>query len=131
MPKSSFLGLLLLLGLALPAETQGQERSFPPRSLMPDLLAGPRDPRTSATLLGVPRNPNAHGPGVEGEVSIGFTLPVLLLSKAEAENPVVLGIEAAVFARFGLQVLERELIATDWLFAVPVVWHHGQEFFIH
>ena len=36
-----------------------------------------------------------------------------------------MGIEAAAFARFGLQVLGRELIATDWVFAVPVVWHRA------
>ena len=32
--------------------------------------------------------------------------------------------EAAAFARFALQVLQRELVATDWVFAVPLIWHH-------
>jgi len=32
----------------------------------------------------------------------------------------VLAVQAAAFARFGLQLTERELINTDWLFTVPV-----------
>lgn len=118
--------LLLAALLLLPLSGSGQEKSrlFPPGSLMPTLLAGPRDPVSSATLLGVFRNPNAHGPGLEAEVSLGLTFPVLLLAGTLERNPVVLGVEAAAFARFGLQVLERELVATDWLLAVPVIWHH-------
>jgi len=38
----------------------------------------------------------------------------------------MLGLEAAAFARFALQVLERELVATDWFFTVPVFWHHDR-----
>ena len=117
--------LAVLLALSSGAVALGaQERLFPPRHLIPGLLAGPRDPATSATMLGVVRNPNAHESGVELEASIGSTLPVLLLSSPGADDPVVVGIEAAVFARFGLQILERELIATDWVFSVPVIWHH-------
>jgi hypothetical protein len=67
-------------------------------------------------------NPNAHGRGVEAEVSIGATLPVVLLGGSPGKGRVVAGIEAGVFARFGLQVVERELIASDWVFAVPVIW---------
>jgi hypothetical protein len=78
---------------------------------------------TSATLLGVFRNPNRFGDGVEVELSLGSTLPVLALGEADGSARVVVGVEGAAFARFGLQVLERELVATDWVFAVPVVWH--------
>jgi len=121
--------LALLLGTVItwiPGVAGGQElvRLFPPRDLMPGLLAGPRDPVTSASLLGVVRNPSAHGRGVEVEFSIGTTLPVFLLGGSPEENPLVVGIEAAAFARFGLQVLQRELVATDWFFAVPVIRHH-------
>jgi hypothetical protein len=91
---------------------------------MPDLPAGPRNPLTSATLLGVTRNPDEHGRGVEAEVSIGSTLPILLLAGTPQDHAVVVGLEAAAFARFALQVLERELVATDWFFTVPVVIHH-------
>jgi hypothetical protein len=91
---------------------------------MPELLAGPRDPVNSFTIMGVPENPSAHGQGFEVEVSLGTTFPVYLLAGTAEENPVVVGIEAAAFARFGLQVLERELVATDWFFTIPVIWHH-------
>lgn len=121
-------GILLFAAAALasmasarPASGQEVRRLFPPRSSFPDLLAGPRDPRTSITLLGVTENPNAFGSGAEAEVSIGSNLPILLLGDPGG-SPLVAGIEGAVFARFGLQVLERELIASDWLFAVPVYW---------
>ncbi len=125
-PAVRIVSILLAALSLLPPGASGQEgdRLFPPRSLMPTVLAGPREPVSSATLMGVFRNPNAHGPGVEAEVSLGLTFPVFLLAGTPEENPVVLGMEAAAFARFGLQVLERELVATDWLFAVPVVWHH-------
>jgi hypothetical protein len=105
-----------------PAGAQGFSRFFPDRSFMPYLLAGPRDPSFSFSPLWVGQNPNAHGAGVEVEVSLGTAIPVILLSAETARHTVVVGVEAAVFARFGLQVLERELIATDWVFAVPVVW---------
>jgi hypothetical protein len=101
---------------------QESRRLFPQRDLLPTLLAGPRDPVTSFSALAVPTNPNAYGTGPEVEVALGLTLPVLLLSGADP-NPVVVGLESAAFARFGLQVLERELVATDWVFAIPVVWH--------
>jgi hypothetical protein len=123
MPRHlTILGLLLLTHPGvLPA--QQPDWLFPKRSLMPVLLAGPRDPVTSASLLGVVRNPHEHGRGVEAELSIGSTLPVFLLRGAEEEDPIVLGLEAVAFGRFGLQVLERELVATDWIFAVPLIWH--------
>ena len=99
-------------------------RLFPSRSLIPELLAGPRDPVSSAAVLGVPENPSAHGSGVEVEVSLGTAFPVYLVAGTPEENPVVIGIEAVAYARFGLQVLERELVATDWIFTIPVIWHH-------
>ena len=67
-PTTLAIPLVLLLGVT---DLLGQERLFPGRDLFPTLLAGPRDPTTSATLLGVFRNPNEHGEGVEVEFSIG------------------------------------------------------------
>jgi hypothetical protein len=96
---------------------------------MPSLLGGPRDPTTAASALYVGSNPNDHGAGVEAEVALGATVPVFLLSGTPEERPVVVGLEAGVFARFGLQVLERELIATDWVFAVPIYWHRDWGWF--
>jgi len=86
-------------------------------------LGGSRDPGTAASLFYVSSNPDEHGAGVEAEVALGATLPVFLLSGSMDDDPVVVGLEAGVFARFGLQLLERELIATDWVFAVPLYWH--------
>ncbi len=123
---------LLFLGLGHGRRLAGGqeiEALLPERALMPSLQAGPRDPSTSFSLLFVSGNPNAHGRGFEVEVSIGTSLPVMLLAGKPDEHPVVVGIEAAAFARFGLQVLERELIASDWVFAVPVVWHQDKGWF--
>lgn len=120
---------LFLLSLLVPTTAligQEADRLFPARYRLPQVLAGPRDPTTSAAIMGVFRNPNEHGPGVEAEVSLGTGFPVYLLAGSPDDNPVVVGIEAAAYARFGLQVLERELIATDWIFSVPVLWHHDR-----
>jgi hypothetical protein len=116
--------LVWILGLSASC-VQGQQTTelFPERSLLPRLLVGAREPVTSASLLGVVRSPNELGVGPEAEVSLGGVLPVVVFGQREGPSHVTVGIEAAVYARFGLQILERELIATDWIFAVPVVWH--------
>jgi hypothetical protein len=121
---------LVLLALG-PGSSLGQEvrRLFPDRSLIPALLAGPRDPMSSFSPLLVSQNPNAHGEGAEVEVSIGTSIPVFLFPGKSGKRRLVVGIEAAAFARFGLQVLERELIATDWVFAVPIVLHRDGSWF--
>jgi len=122
--------LLMALGctvVANAAAAQSPRRFLPDRSVMPDLYAGPRDPVTKGELLLVPSNPDRYGDGVEAEVALGTRLPLLWLRGTSRENGVVVGIEAAAFARFGLQILERELVATDWLFAVPLVWHIGDD----
>jgi hypothetical protein len=123
--RSVVLFLSLIGALSAPATAQGARFLFPDRSLMPMLFAGPRDPVTKADLLYVTENPNAFDGGVEVEVALGVTLPVFLLAGESTRNAVVVGVEASAFARFTLQVLERELVATDWTFAVPVVWHRG------
>jgi hypothetical protein len=92
---------------------------------MPTLVAAPRDPVTKAQLLYVADNPDAFGDGVEAELSLGITLPVYLLTGHTDRDGLVVGIEGGGFARFGLQITERELINTDWIFAVPIVWHRG------
>jgi hypothetical protein len=118
-----------LTGLATGSPTQllGQEvrRLFPARELMPSLVAAPRDPVTKAALLYVEDNPDAFGDGFEAELALGITLPVYLLAGSSAEDGLVVGIEGGAYARFGLQITERELVNTDWLFAVPLVWHRG------
>ncbi len=119
--------LAALVCLAIPALVEAQEvrRLFPERELLPNLVAAPRDPVTKAALLYVADNPNAFGDGVEAELSLGVTLPVYLLTGDSVEDGLVIGVEGGAFARFGLQVTERELINTDWIFAAPLVWHRG------
>ena len=109
----------------LPASAQSSRRLFPDRDLFPMLFAGPRDPVSKAELVFVTDNPNALGNGVEAEVSLGATVPVLLLAGSSRSDALVAGVEAAVFGRFGFQVTERPLIDTDWTFAAPIVWHLG------
>jgi hypothetical protein len=92
---------------------------------MPDLFAGPRDPVTKGEMLVVTENPTEFDGGAEVEVAIGVSLPVYRLAGRSPQDALVVGAEASAFARFTLQVLERELVATDWVFAVPVIWHRG------
>mgnify|MGYP001812745139 FL=1 len=129
MLRSILVGLTLLASLQGNLSAQGPEWLFPPAESMPVLLAGPRNPVNSASLLGVLRNPNAHGRGVEAELSIGSALPVFLIGGTSEAPTVVLGIEAVAYARFALQVLQRELVSTDWVFAVPLFWHRPEGWF--
>lgn len=122
--------IAVLAAMALtapPPQLTGQEarRLFPARELLPSLVAAPRDPVTKATALYVADNPDAFGDGMEAEVALGITLPLYLLAGSSVEDGLVLGVEGGAFARFGLQITERELIATDWIFAVPLLWHRG------
>ena len=117
----------VLISAVFPGLLRGQDspRLFPDRALLPALFAGARDPMVKGEFVFVTDNANAFGNGVESEVSLGNALPIWRLGGHSTSDAVVLGVEAAVFARFGLQVLQRELIATDWVLAVPLVWHRG------
>lgn len=117
----------ILTGSAL-VQAQGT-RWLPDRERMPDLFAGARDPVTKAHFMYVGDNPNGFGRGVEVEVALGTTLPVVQFAGSTPQGGLLIGIEAVVFARFGLQVLERELIATDWGFAVPFIWRRNAHWF--
>jgi hypothetical protein len=92
---------------------------------MPDLLAGTRDPVVKGQLVYSPDDPTLYGPGFSGDVALAATLPVLLLAGTAGADGLVVGLEGAVFARFAFQVLERELVNTDWIVAVPVIWRRG------
>ena len=116
-----------LIHCACPSTTAAQfrHRMFPERALLPMLYAGPRDPVSKADLVFVTDNPTELGNGVEAEVALGAAVPIYLLAGDSEWNALVLGVEAAVFARFGFQFTERPLINTDWIFATPIVWHRG------
>jgi len=113
--------LTVLISSAFPGLLRGQDspRLFPDRALLPALFAGPRDPVAKGEFVFVTDNPNAFGDGVEVELSLGIALPILRLAGHSTSDAVVLGVEGAAFARFGLQVIEREMIATDWYLPYP------------
>ncbi len=106
------------------ATSAGSSRWFPDRALIPDLF-GPRDPAVKAQFLHVFEDPSAYHEGPAGEVALGSALPVLRLAGSDDDHATVLGLEAGVFARFTLKILQRELVATDWVFAVPLIRHIG------
>lgn len=122
--RAAVIGIVFVLTSPGHASAQGT-RWLPDRALMPDLIAGPRDPVTKTQVLLVTDNPNALEEGVEVEVALGTKVPVLHLGDISDRGGLIIGLEAGVFARFGLQVLHRELIATDWMFAVPFLWNLG------
>ena len=121
--------LFLLVAGPFPLDAQGERRLFPDRSLLPSPYAGPRDPQSKADVLAVTQSPTRLEDGVEVEVAIGAGIPVLLLAGSGERGAVVAGLEAAVFARFGLQRIERVMVGTDWIFAVPLVVHRGDHWF--
>jgi hypothetical protein len=104
---------------------QVERRLFPDRALLPAFYAGPRDPQNKADAVLVTDSPTELADGVELEVALGVGLPVYRLAGSGPRDAVVVGVEAAVFARLGLQVIRRVMIGTDWVLALPVVWHRG------
>jgi hypothetical protein len=123
-PAARLLLAATLAGGPSTATGQTPDWLFPPRDLLPHLLAAPREPVVKGMLMYADPDPTAYGPGFSGEVAIAGTVPVLRL--AGASNALVLGLEGAAFAHFSLEVVTRELVNTDWLFAVPLVWRRGR-----
>jgi hypothetical protein len=119
------LSLALALGTPTGSHAQSPSWLLPPRSLMPDLLAGTRDPVVKGQLVYSHTDPTLYGRGFSGDVALAATLPVLLLAGDAGADALVVGLEGAVFARFAFQVLERDLVNTDWVVAVPVVWRRS------
>ena len=121
----------IVAALVVPSPTPAQvpDWLFPDRRLLPGLLAGPRDPVTMGQLVYSRANPTAFGPGVSGDVAISGGLPLVRLAGSGERDALVVGFEGAAFARFSFQVVTRELVNTDWVFAVPVVWHRGDRWF--
>ena len=121
------LALLLAVLALLPAPAAGQlpDWIFPDRHLLPGLMAGARDPVTTGQLVYDWKNPTAFGPGVAGEVAISGTVALARLAGSGPDDALVVGLEGMAYARFSFQVVTRELVNSDWLFAVPLVWHRG------
>lgn len=104
---------------------QDLQRFFPDRSLFPRLIAAPREPTTAAKLVWAFDTPSRFGSVVEGEADLGASLPLLLIAGTSRSDAVVLGVEGGVFARFNMETVERDLITSDWVFALPVIIHRG------
>ena len=118
------LGISLILLLCCQAgAAQTHDWLFPEAQLLPALKAGPRDPATQGQFVHSWDNPADFGPGGAGEVSISQAVPVFRLAGHSNQDALIVGLEGAVFARFSLQVITRELANTDWVFAVPLVLH--------
>ena len=104
---------------------QDQSRLFPGREYLPKLLAAPREPTSVAKFVWATDSPTRFGPGIEGEVALGASLPVLLLTGTSVENAIAVGFEAAVFGRFSLKSEKLDFIDSDWVFTVPIIVHRG------
>lgn len=116
---------MVLACVGAPARAQTPDWLFPDRALVPALRAGPRDPVTQGQLVYDRNNLTAYGTGVAGEVSISAAAALVRLAGTGPDDALVIGLEAAAFSRFALQVVTRELVNTDWVFAVPLVKHRG------
>lgn len=110
-------------------EAQQPSRFLPGGKLVPVIRADPREPGAGARLLGVLNAVSQYGTGIEGEAVIGHSIPFLLLSGDSRERATVLGIQGAVFGRFQMETAERELISTDWMFAIPLVIWRGRNWY--
>ncbi len=116
-----------LMTIALPATGMAQHegRIFPNGASLPRTRAGPLEPTLAARLVLPFRSPTQFGKVVEGETAIGASVPVVRLYGDADRGLLVLGAEAGVVARFNLQTPDRDLISSDWVFALPVIYRRG------
>ncbi len=112
-----------------PLRAQKPRWLLPSREYLPKLIAGPRDPVTQAKLVLVTESVNQFEDVAEAEVALGASVPGFLLAGHSLEDALVFGIEAAVFGRFTLETIERDVISTDWVVLVPLVLHRGNHWF--
>lgn len=127
-PLTSFVWLVLAYCLLTPPPLSGQEQSrfFPNQEYMTRVLAAPRTPVTSAKIVYNWDGPSEFGNTGEGEVALAASLPLYLIVGNNLDNGLVVGVEGAVFGRFTLTTITRDLITTDWIFALPFTWHFGK-----
>ena len=108
-----------------PAHAQLTRRLLPPKAFLPTLVAAPREPMTAAKLMVVTRNATQLDETWEGEAALGTPIPLYVLSGDTPEHSLVLGVQGGVFARFSLSTESRDLISSDWVFALPLVLRRG------
>ena len=121
--------LLAVVGKNDPMVAQSTSRLFPSRDHIPRLLAAPREPVSGAKFVWNNDSPNEYGSGFDGEVALGTSLPLYLLVGDNVQNGFTVGAEAAVFGRFTLTNITRDLITTDWVFAFPFTLSRGADWY--
>jgi hypothetical protein len=130
-------GFLLLSFLSLFAPARGSAQSaggshfelLPDRGLFAVPLADPLEPRMAIGLLTTDllRAPGPERPpwtGVssrewQAAVSIGGTIPLLRLLD-RPEGGIVVSAQAAVFARFRIELRSRDDLGQDWVVGMPI-----------
>ncbi len=110
-------------------EAQQPSRFLPGGKLVPVIRADPREPSAGVRLIGVLNAVSQYGTGIEGEALVGHSIPFVLLSGDSRERATVIGVQAGVFGRFQMETAERELISTDWTFAIPLVIWRGRNWY--
>lgn len=130
--KSRFLSVTILAVVVISSVTfqhlscQPVRRFLPSRELLARPIAAPRAPVTAAKLVFNSDAPSEFDYSVVGLAALGTSLPLYLISGDGIEDGLVVGVEAAVFGRFAITKITRDLIASDWVFAVPFTRHIGQ-----
>ncbi|HKK93434.1 MAG TPA: DUF1207 domain-containing protein [Longimicrobiales bacterium] len=111
---------------------------LPDVRLFPSPIADPREPAFQAGLLWTDifqgtatgaavlnrAHPEEAAHELHGAVSIGGTLPLRAWTPW-SDGGVTVGLQAGVFGRFRLQVPKKDLVASDWIVAMPVEVSRG------
>ena len=121
--------LALALVAASPISSQTPAWLLPGPEYIPHLWADPRDPTMVAKLVIVTQAVTQFGTGVEGEAGLGATIPLFVLEGSSTEDAFVMGLQGSVYGRFQMQEQSRDLVTSDWMFAIPFVLHRGQHWF--
>ncbi|MFC1639138.1 DUF1207 domain-containing protein [Gemmatimonadota bacterium] len=123
---TALLSLVACLAAPIALAAQGETRFFPSQEFLARVIAAPHSPVTGAKLVYNSDGPSEFGNTVEGEVALAASLPLYLIAGSGLRDGLVVGAEGAVFGRFTLTTITRDLISTDWIFAVPFIWHLGE-----
>ena len=104
-------------------------RFLPDARLAPTIRADPREPAMGGKLLLVVESATQFGTGLEGEANLGTSFPLVVLSGDSPARAVVLGLQGGVFGRFRMDNIKRDLVSTDWIFALPIFVWRGDNWF--
>jgi uncharacterized protein DUF1207 len=130
------------LSVPAAAASQATDRWFPEDSYFPRPTAAPREPtfalRGIWTDVFVGRLSSAERPAfdfdeapadletdAQGEAALGGSVRLWRLAEF-ADGGISLGVSGAVFGRFRLEVSSSDLVASDWIVALPVEGRWGE-----